>query len=123
MKITQGKAMAIIQAIDNVRKQAIPLEAAREIFRMKKALMSAQEFQYEQQDKYVKECNAHMDGNQVIFETGEQGKRDREIFLNKMLELAQMEQEFDIAPIQIKCDQLEISVEDLEILDGVVDFI
>ena len=123
MKITQGKAVAIIQTIGNISKQAIPLEAARELFRMKKALMSAQEFQYEQQEKYVQECNAHMDGNQVIFETGEQGKHDREAFLNRMLELAQMEQEFDIEPVQIKCDRLEVSVEDLETLDGVIEFI
>ena len=60
MKILQGKAVAIIQTIGNISKQAIPLEAARELFRMKKALMSAQEFQYEQQEKYVQECNAHM---------------------------------------------------------------
>ena len=123
MKILQGKAVSIIQAIGNIGKQTIPLEAARELFRMKKALMSAQEFQYEQQEKYVQECNAHMDGNQVIFETGEQGKHDRETFLNRMLELAQMEQEFDIEPVQVKCDKLEVSVEDLETLDGVIEFI
>lgn len=119
MKTTQHKAVNAYIALIKLSRATLKGRVARDLFMLKTKLEPSWNFQKEEQDKYIKEYNGTLDDDGNLRFSNQD---DRDQFDKKINEIAEIETEFDIEPVQIKCDDIEISVSDIEALAGFVEF-
>lgn len=120
MKTTQNKAVNAYIALLKLYRMTLKGKTARDLYMLKSKLEPSWNFQRDEQEKYLQACNGTADENGTLkFNSIE----DRDKFDEKVNEIAEVEVELDITPVQIKCDDVEISGADIEALIGFVDFV
>lgn len=119
IKTIQGKAIQAYKVIEKLSGGNMPLPVAYKFFKMRKALMPQYEFQIEEERKLLEKCGAiHQDGS-WMFES-EQGKNE---FIELLDKIGKIEVDVDMEKQSISLDtNIELSIEDMEALDGFVNF-
>ena len=120
MKTTHGTAVTALITINRIGQSPMPSFAAYKLFRLKKKLKDAADFQTEQETKLVEEM-----GGQI----GERGKVNFDDpekyiqFAEKQKELSDMEYEVEGEKIGMYMTELpNLSVGDMETLDPFIDW-
>lgn len=118
MKTTHGIAVNALITINKVGQNPMPSFAAYKLFRLKKKLADAADFQTEQETKLVEEMGGKIgERGKIIFDTP-----DKYIeFAEKQKEIADMEYEVDGEKIEMYMTELpNLSVSDMETLDAFI---
>lgn len=118
MKTTHGIAVNALITINKVGQNPMPSFAAYKLFRLKKKLADAADFQTEQETKLVEEMGGKIgERGKIIFDTP-----DKYIdFAEKQKEIADMEYEVDGEKIEMYMTELpNLSVSDMEALDSFI---
>ena len=118
-KTTQGKATRAYLTLDRMGNRTLPANAAFRLFKVKKALQSAFEFETEEEKKYLAEFGGELKDGFVNFETPEKAKG----FETKKKELDSMEIEVEVEVPTIRLEEMkEVTISELEALEGFVNF-
>ena len=122
-KITtkQGKATRAYIALANMSSKVLPANAALRLFKLKKALKDAFDFETEQEKLYVAELGGEMDQNGIIKFKDPIG--DNKIFQDRRKELEDTDIEIELEVPTVALTEIkELSMADLEALEGFVNF-
>lgn len=116
---TMDKALAAFGTLNRVRGRVKGKEAL-DLFRMKNALKESVDFQVEEELKLVNEYGGVItDKGSIIIAD----KEKREAFLTARKELGEMECQIEMEPVKLSLDKNpDITMEDIEQLDGFVEF-
>lgn len=120
MKTTHGIAVNALMTINKVGQNPMPSFAAYKLFRLKKKLKDAADFQTEQEMKIIEEMGGKVgERGKVLFE-----EPDKYIeFAKRQKELSDMEYEFEGEKISMFMKELpNLSVGDMETLDAFIDW-
>lgn len=120
MKTTHGIAVNALITINKVGQNPMPSFAAYKLFRLKKKLADAADFQTEQETKIVDEMGGKIgERGKVLFD-----EPDKYLdFAKRQKEIADMEYEFDGEKIGMYMTELpNLSVGDMETLDPFIDW-
>lgn len=123
MKAKQKQAIEAYKTLTKYGKTKFPKnETALKLFRVRKALADAWEFQIEQENAIMSACAAHTDQRgDVVFSDNEEENRAKMIVM--MNDLRNTEIDLDYEPIDIPLDDIpDIVMDDIEALDGFVKF-
>ena len=120
MKTTQGnaiKAYILLQRIGNEPKNKALLF---KLFRLKKALKEIIDFQSEQEEKLIKECNGTFDENgRASFESDE----DKRKYYEEHKELEKLECEIDLEKAEVDVNDFDgLTLDIMEIFDPFFEF-
>lgn len=120
IKTTQEKAVAAYKAINELRQKVKGKEALG-LFHMKRVLQEHVDFMVEEEDRLFNEYGGKMlPGNLVVIENPEK----RAEFQKAYKALLQTECEVKEEPVEISMEKNpDISLEQIEVLDGFVNFI
>lgn len=120
MKTTQGKATAAYVTLANMGARTLPANTAYRLFKVKKALLNAYEFEVEQEKKYMEECQGELDGTGMItFKDVE----SRKAFEEKKKEMHEVEIDVEMEVPTVPLGEMkEVSMLELESLEGFVNF-
>ena len=120
MKTTHGAAVNALITINKIGQSPIPSFAAYKLFRLKKKLADAADFQTEQETKAIAEMGGKVgDRGKVLFEEPEKYVE----FAKRQKELSDMEYEFDGDKISMYMTELpNLSVGDMESLDAFIEW-
>lgn len=120
MKSTQGKAIKAYLALQTMGQNKLPSTTAYKLFRLKKALQDVVEFQTEEEKKLVDECGGTVtESGTIIIEDAEK----RREYAEKRKELDGMECDVNYNQIKLSSAEIrEMSINEMESLDGFVDF-
>ena len=116
----QGKMVQAYNALQRLGGQVMDDLVAYKLFKLKKQMAPAIEFQTEREQLIFEKYQPERTGNgQYSFRTSGQAAE----FRNELNELADMETEVTVTPVKIpKGQRLLISMDDIEALDGFVEF-
>lgn len=120
MKTTHGIAVNALITINKLGQNPMKSFAAYKLFRLKKLLKDAAEFQTEQEMKIIEEMGGEVgERGKVLFE-----ESDKYIeFAKRQKELSDMEYEFEGDKISMYMTELpNLSVGDMETLDAFIDW-
>lgn len=119
IQTTQNNAIKAYKIVNKLTSQELPLQIAYSLFKLKKALKQHYEFQLDQEHVLLDKLSPEYKDDSFVFKSTE----DRNEFVEKMSEVAKMEitVDADIITINTNCS-LNLSVEDIETLDGFVAF-
>lgn len=121
METTQGKAVNAFMAITRLASSPMPSFAAYKLFKLKKLLRDAVEFQTEQEKKLVDEMGGTVnDSNgRVMFDDPEKYLE----FSMRQKELQEMEYEVDSEKLIMYMKELpNISIADIETLEPFIEW-
>lgn len=120
MRIRMSKAVDAYKVVSGMGQKSMQVQTALKLFRLKKALEPQFEFYREQETRLIKTNGG------TISETGNVKFTDAEkqlTFLQERREMNEMEVDLETEPVKINCADLkEITVNELEALDGLIDF-
>lgn len=118
MNITQGKAVSAYRTLIRLSEQPLPLPVAHGLYRARKALENAWQFQLEQEQKMVLECKGVITENNIINFPDDAARQD---YVKRTMELSKMETEVELPVVSIPAGQnLALSINDIAALDGIV---
>ena len=119
MKLKQETAVQAYLTIMAISKRPLQSFAAFKLFKLKKALQDAFDFQREEEAKYIEEFEG------TVNEFGSVNFPDPDKaagFKKKQAELDEVEQEIDIGRMTFTLKELpELSVEQIETLDAIIE--
>lgn len=114
----QSKIIAAYKALQTFSDAKLPTIIAYKLYKLKKALEPQYEFQGEQEQVIVEDTGAQVKPDGTVTFKDKQTQAD---FFVKMKELANMEVDLDIQPIELSIDDLpRVSVNDLESLSDFI---
>lgn len=118
----QKKIINAYKTLSNMYQMRLPVREAHAIFLLKRQLEDQYYFQLEQEKTLLEEFNGTItrDGD-IRFSKRE----DAEAFHGKISELNDMEIEIDVAPAHLqieRIDDIRLTPEDMEHLDGFIEF-
>ncbi len=117
--MTQKKVIAAYKALESLSKQALPIKEAYALHKLRAKLKSAWDFQIEQENKLVERLKPKADSGKLFFQTTE----DALTWQDEMTAISSMENDIEFTPVNIgMTDDLRISPDDIEALDGFVVF-
>ena len=119
IQTTQQKAIAAFSTLTALRKK-VKGKDALSLFRLKAALQINLDFQTEEEMKLVSEYGGRVtDDGRIIIENAEK----RTAFQQAFAELGKLECEVSCDPVSVSLDKSpEITLEEIEALDGFVNF-
>ncbi len=130
----QGKIIEAYKVLQRLSALPLPLTAAYGLHKLRNALQSQWDFQLEQEDKVIQECDGIVDENGIIHfpddpprgeeanETNDYGK-SREEFNKRINELSELDAEvtLPVVSLSINTPGMKLSMNDLAALDGFVE--
>ena len=120
MKTTQRKATIACRTINGMSRTQLKSPLAFKLYMMKKALMNAVDFQAEEEEKLAESLGVK------ISETGQFLFPDQETqvkFMKAHNEMLDAEAEIPAEPINVSVKDIpEISIAEIEALDGFINF-
>lgn len=116
----QKKIVGAYKAMESLYRQHMPLREARKIFNLRMALQPAINFQSEEEKKMLEEMGLALEfGGYVNFKSEDQQKA----YFQRVEEIGETEADLEIDPVALpKLDGIQISAEELEALEGFVEF-
>lgn len=119
MKIKNFKIIKAYIALMKLENETLKVTEAMELFRLKKKLSDHFEFYRDQEKKYSEQYGDKVNEDGTIVFTDNNKKFE---FVQKMNELNDMDIEIDIHEVSVTSNDINISMSDIEALDGFVKF-
>lgn len=115
----QFKIIKVYKALTKLGQQDLPIKLAFDLFKIKQALQPQWDFQVDEENKLSAGAIVKPDGS-VAFDSQEEA----DAFRQRLIELSSMEVDLKVKPVQvpISIPGLKLSMEDIEALDGIVQF-
>lgn len=116
----QKKIVGAYKALASLSRQKMPLREARKIFNLRAKLQPSIDFQAEEERKLLEEMGLTLEfGGLVHFKD----EKQQAAYFQRVAEIGEMEEETEAEPITLPAlDHIQISAEELEALDGFVEF-
>ena len=118
MKMKQRKVVLAYKALLRLSEQRLPLPVAYGLYKAKKALDSAWQFQLEQEEKMIAECKGLIDGSGSVTFPDDAARLE---YVQKAMELNEMETEIEAPGVILSADSgLNLTLNEIDALDGIV---
>ena len=116
----QGKMIEAYKTLESIKGNKLSTVTAMRLFKLKKALLPAYEFQLERERLIFDKFAPELDNGILKFKS----KEDKQDFEAALTELSNAETGTEVEPVHISVDEvsLQLSMEDIEHLDGFVIF-
>jgi len=121
MKTTINKVNGAVIALIGLSRIILPFATARELKRLRDALRAEAEFLAEEEGKLIEFHGGRTDGVRLEFRDRAAGAE----YLKELNALLAREVDVDVTPVRIPADTegLRLSAEDLENLEGIIEFV
>lgn len=115
----QFRIIKAYKALTKLGQQDLPIRLAFDLFKIKRALQPQWDFQVDEENRMTAGANVNADGS-VVFES----PAEAEAFRQRLKEISAMDVDLKVKPVQVPLSipGLKLSMEDIEALDGFVQF-
>lgn len=118
--MTHKKVITAYKVLEKMSKQTLPIKEAYALHKLRGKLKTAFDFQVEQEERLIEKLNPKIENGSLFF----QNVDDAQEWQDEMIAVGNMESDIEFEPIKISInDDLQISLDDIDALEGFVDFV
>jgi len=116
----QSQMVNAYKVLENLSKQTMPIKTAYAVHKLRGKLKPAFDFQVEQEERLIEKLNPKIENGSLFF----QNVDDAQEWKDEMIAVGNMESDIEFEPIKISInDDLQISLDNIDALEGFVDFV